>query len=85
MKSSNELRVVAPFFISQCYNRKEEIHKMRMVVAPFFISQCYNLSISLMVATAVVAPFFISQCYNRKMNQGQYDASCSSLFHFAVL
>ena len=34
--------VVAPFFISQCYNYAQPIQCDSAVVAPFFISQCYN-------------------------------------------
>ena len=35
--------VVAPFLISQCYNRYiADITKL-LVVAPFLISQCYNI------------------------------------------
>ena len=34
--------VVAPFLISQCYNRLNQQLIEQLVVAPFLISQCYN-------------------------------------------
>ena len=34
--------VVAPFLISQCYNRSGTPKRFPLVVAPFLISQCYN-------------------------------------------
>ena len=36
--------VVAPFLISQCYNRLSDKWLVHGVVAPFLISQCYNTS-----------------------------------------
>ena len=40
----NQQMVVAPFLISQCYNKEEQEESIRRVVAPFLISQCYNTS-----------------------------------------
>ena len=57
---------IAPFFISQCYNKQATQDKVQVVVAPFFISQCYNHQSHLTSGRLVVAPFFISQCYNHR-------------------
>ena len=35
---------VAPFLISQCYNRGWQRKTLKPAVAPFLISQCYNSS-----------------------------------------
>ncbi len=58
------LLVVAPFLISQCYNKSIYRPPFPAVVAPFLISQCYNVCFSNGKHIFVVAPFLISQCYN---------------------
>ena len=58
--------VVAPFLISQCYNKTRCHGVQGGVVAPFLISQCYNFSNVFAPVSVVVAPFLISQCYNRR-------------------
>ena len=35
-------KAVAPFLISQCYNRNHSLLILDEAVAPFLISQCYN-------------------------------------------
>ena len=63
-KTEPEIVVVAPFLISQCYNRGATTFRGIWVVAPFLISQCYNKKAPSLARVKVVAPFLISQCYN---------------------
>ena len=55
---------VAPFLISQCYNKKAGYGGDVIAVAPFLISQCYNGRACNSCKAIAVAPFLISQCYN---------------------
>ena len=64
--------VVAPFLISQCYNRLPVSEYALRVVAPFLISQCYNGRAIVVLNGRVVAPFLISQCYNEPKGRLPY-------------